>query len=46
MLVSDNIIEKQGIFLRNLNTNSYNTGLDVWTPELTGYGFYNVPYEY
>lgn len=46
MLVSDNIIEKQSIFLRNLNTNSYNTGLDVWTPELTGYGFYNVPYEY
>lgn len=45
MVFADNIYENSGIILRNLNTNSYNTSSDTWTPALTGYGFYDVSYE-
>lgn len=45
MIFADNIYENSGIILRNLNTNSYNTSSDTWTPALTGYGFYGVSYE-
>lgn len=45
MVFADNIYENSGVVLRNLNTSSYNTSSDTWTPALTGYGFYSVFYE-
>ena len=46
MVFSDNIIEKGGIFLRNLNVNNENTAIDVWSTASSSYGFYSVPYEH
>lgn len=46
MLFADNIIEKNSLFLRNLNTNSQNTAADVWSTASSAYGFYSIPYEY
>lgn len=45
MLYSDDIIERNQIRLKNLNTNALNTATDVWSGALTGYGFYSIPYE-
>ena len=46
MIYTDNFIEKDGLFLRNLNINQYNVGLDAWSPGSSAYGFYSIPYEY
>lgn len=45
MIYSDNIIEKSALWLRNLNANGLNTASDTWSSALTGYGFYNIPFE-
>jgi len=46
LIFSDDILEKGGIFLRNLNVNSQNTGLNIWSTASSSYGMYSVPYEY
>ena len=45
MIYANNLIERNKIILRNLNTNSLNTATDSWSGALTGYGFYTVSYE-
>lgn len=45
MIYADDVIERNHLVLRNLNTNSNNTASDTWSGALTGYGFYSVPYE-
>lgn len=46
MIYTDDFIEKDGFFLRNLNINQNNVSLDMWSPESGAYGFYSIPYEY
>ena len=45
MIYADNIIERNSVFLRNLNTNTRNTETGLWSEGLGGYGFYSVSYE-
>lgn len=45
MIYADNIIEKNKLILRNLNTNALNSATDTWSGALTGYPFYYVYYE-
>ena len=45
MIYSDNILERNHVVLRNLNTNTNNVTSDTWSPASSSYGFYSIPYE-